>query len=186
MINYRQDEAAERQAQVQRVNDKMVRVYFDHSTKKRTGMDGEKVTVYLSKFIEVETQETDALEIAKAAVIEAITAYDASSAVNEFFYQDKPMWLGREMRRTVNERIELDEKVGLATTKLINNGIVIELPIAIAKQFMIELSVYARDCYDKTEEHKAAINAMDSVSDVLNYDFTVGYPEKLHIQEPEQ
>jgi len=41
------------------------------------------------------------------------------------------------------------------------------------------VEVYAADALNVTESHKAAINALTTIKDIEDYDFTTGYPEKL-------
>ena len=41
------------------------------------------------------------------------------------------------------------------------------------------LELYALDCYNVTQLHLAAIKKMYIVSQIEEYDYTVGYPEKL-------
>ena len=181
MINYRQDEAAERQAQVQRVNEKITRLYFDHSTEKRTGMDGAKVTIYKSKFIETETELTDAVEIAKEAVIRAITEYDTSDAVNEFTYGGVKMWLDKSARSALLTRFNAEDNAGKENTTLWYGTHSFNLSIEQGIQLIFALEVYASECYDRTAAHKAAVMALDDISDIINYDFKVGYPPKLNV-----
>ena len=45
---------------------------------------------------------------------------------------------------------------------------------------MNTLELYASACFDKTAEHKANVLALDDIEDILSYDYTVGYPSKLH------
>ena len=42
-----------------------------------------------------------------------------------------------------------------------------------------ETEDYAYDCQNVTDSHKAAINALESVDDVEDYNFRQDYPEKL-------
>ena len=178
-MKYRIDEAAEMQPQVQRVNQKKVRVYFDHHTEEREGTDGKITIVHIAKFVEVESQESDAVVLAKIAVQGEITEYDNSSAVNEFTFNGQKMWLPREMRSMLRDRLELDKSQSLTTTKLIYEGVVIELPIVTAEAMLTQLEVYARDCFDKTNEHAANVSQLDNVDNIVNYDYTLGYPPKL-------
>ena len=53
-------------------------------------------------------------------------------------------------------------------------------PIATWKQMLVALEVYAGDALNVTEAHKAAVNALNNVEDVDNYDYMTGYPDKLH------
>ena len=39
---------------------------------------------------------------------------------------------------------------------------------------------YASACYDNTQKHIAEIEKLEIKEDIENYDFTVGYPEKLN------
>ena len=40
------------------------------------------------------------------------------------------------------------------------------------------LEIYALACYDVTEEHKAAVNALTTIEEVDAYDYTIGYPQR--------
>jgi hypothetical protein len=44
---------------------------------------------------------------------------------------------------------------------------------------LVALEVYAGDALNVTEAHKAAVNALETIEEVDNFDITVGYPEKL-------
>lgn len=121
----------------------------------------------------------DTLEFAKQMMVAKIKEYDKSSAVNEFTLSGDSMWLDDAMRTKLKKRFETDEEDGLATTKLIYDGKPYELPIATAKVMLHQLESYARDCFDKTNEHIAAVEAKKKVDTVLAYDYTTGYPEKL-------
>lgn len=54
-----------------------------------------------------------------------------------------------------------------------------ELQVATAKIYLAQIQIYADQCYGVTEQHKAAINALENVEEVEAYDFTTGYPERL-------
>ena len=47
-------------------------------------------------------------------------------------------------------------------------------------ELLAALEIYAKKCYNKTQEHIATVNSLEDVKDVDSYDYTVGYPEKLH------
>jgi hypothetical protein len=122
----------------------------------------------------------DALEAAKNMVIARISAYDASSAVNGFYLNGNEMWIPRELRNELSERIAREEARGHATVPFDYNGQEITLPINDdVKTMLEELKYYADDCYTQTQRHKAAVAAKRSVNTVLSYDFTTGYPQKL-------
>lgn len=177
MRNYQIDEANEQQPQVLQVNSNKVRLYFDHSTEEREGMNGESITVYIAKFVELPISlGTDALTLAKAAVVAEIEEYDKSDAVNEFFLNGASMWLDDATRTKLEKRLETDKKDNKSETKIIYNNAPYTLPIDVAESMMQQLESYARDCFDKTNEHISAVMAKRSVNTVVGYDYTVGYP----------
>ena len=42
------------------------------------------------------------------------------------------------------------------------------------------LELYALNCYNVTAKHKVAIEGLTNIEDIINYDYTVGYPDKLN------
>ena len=43
------------------------------------------------------------------------------------------------------------------------------------------LEVYASEALNVTEAHRAAINALTSIEEIDEYDFTTGYPKKIEL-----
>lgn len=50
---------------------------------------------------------------------------------------------------------------------------------AAAIEMLRNLEIYALACYNKTAEHKANVSALSDLNEIMNYDYTDGYPEKL-------
>ena len=110
-----------------------------------------------------------------------IMEFDSSSSVNEFILNGEPMWASKEERRTIRERIALDESLGLDNTRIHIGGKQYELPISYAKELLLKIEVYSRDVHDRTAEHIAAVGALKSSSAIDEYDHTTGYPTKLSL-----
>lgn len=123
--------------------------------------------------------EGDELAAAKEMVRAKITAYDSSSAVNEFTYQGTPMWLDKDTRAGLMLRLNAEQAGGHENTTLWYGTQSFSLPVSSAIQMLTALELYASACFDMTEEHKAAVDAKRTVNTVLAYDYTQGYPEKL-------
>lgn len=123
--------------------------------------------------------ESGILAYAKKAVIARISQYDISDAVNNFTFDAIDMWLPRELRQTLRQRFNDEKEEGLPQTNLVYGELVFTLPIDLAISLIKDLERYARQCYDQTARHKAAVLALDNVADVLAYDFTQGYPTQL-------
>ena len=48
-----------------------------------------------------------------------------------------------------------------------------------AAEILAAVEVYASDCYDVTENHKAAVEALTDAASVEAYDYASGYPNQL-------
>lgn len=122
---------------------------------------------------------TPTIEDVKRNKVDEILAYDSSSEVNEFSIGGQPMWLDKATRAGLLLRFEAEGKVGRTETTLWNDGQSYTLPLETAQQILIALELYASACYDNTQSHIAAVNAMESKEAVESYDYTSGYPQKL-------
>ena len=125
------------------------------------------------------TNEEEALAAIKADLIAQITAYDTSDAVNSFTLQGKQMWLPKETRVGLVNSITIEKNAGKEVTGLWHDGVRYELPVDTALQMLAALELYALECYNVTAAHKAAVSALESVEDIVAYDYTQNYPEKL-------
>lgn len=126
-----------------------------------------------------EKTEGEKLAIAQRDKKRNISYYDKSSAVNQFYISDTPMWLDKETRTGLKLRFEAEIAMGKNGTTLWADGVQYPLSLETAIQMLYALEVYASMCYDQTQAHLAAIDAMTSVEEVEAYDHTSGYPEKL-------
>ena len=192
MKNVRQDEAFKLQPdfkQVGTVNGKpLVRVYFNKSAEEREDYsftadeerEAKTINVYHADFIQRVSFFDNSLDVIKEEAIEQITEYDQSEDVNSFTLQGKQMWLPKETRVGLVNSITIEKNAGKATTVLWFGGERYELPVDTALQMLSALELYALECYNVTAAHKAAVNALESVEDVVAYDYTQGYHEQLN------
>lgn len=119
------------------------------------------------------------LEEAKREKIREIEDYDRSEAVNSFTIGNQTMWLTVSERQQLATQINSNEAIGRETMTRWFNGYEFTYPIASWKQMLIALEVYAGDALNVTEAHKAAVNALNDIESVDNFDITAGYPDKL-------
>ena len=192
MKNVRQDEAFKLQPdfkQVGTVNGKpLVRVYFNKSAEEREDYsftadeerEAKTINVYHADFIQRVSFFDNSLDVIKEEAIEQITEYDQSEDVNSFTLQGKQMWLPKETRVGLVNSVTIEKNAGKETTVLWFGGEKYELSVDTALQMLSALELYALECYNVTAAHKAAVNALESVEDVVAYDYTQGYPEKLN------
>ena len=126
-------------------------------------------------------QDKEAIAIAVEDKLSQITLYDKSEAVNSFLLNGESHWLDFNLRDRVfqgNERLKL---MGRTDTTLWLDGMCIELPIEQAQMLIANIEAYAKDCYNVTEHHKAEVKALKTYDEVMAYDITAGYPEKIEL-----
>lgn len=168
--------------QMERINENQVNFYFDQS--ERPYGNG---TQYMAVMVTVETKSNKLADIKALALpaikeyrLKQIKEYDCSKAVNEFFLNEVSMWLDDATRTKLAKRLDIDKKSGLETTKVNYEGQTFILPVNTAEVMLFQLEQYARDSFDKTNEHEAAVAALNDADEAIAYDFTQGYPQKLH------
>ena len=119
------------------------------------------------------------LESAKANKIAELEAYDQSDAVNSFSVNGQEMWLDAQTRQQLRISLDANQQAGRETVTKWFDGVQYTYPIDVWYYMLGQVEVYAGDALNVTEAHKAAINALESVGDVEDYNFRHGYPEKL-------
>lgn len=119
------------------------------------------------------------LEVAKSEKIAEITAYDTSDAVNSFTLDGDTMWINRDDRVSTMNSTTILKNAGLETVTQWYGGKKYTLPCDTLIQMLSALEVYALQCYNVTEEHKAAVNALTTIEEVDAYDYKTDYPQRL-------
>lgn len=112
-------------------------------------------------------------------LIALIKHYDRSINVNSFYYKDKQEWLDKNTR--------------LGLQNLINSGAdnitiqlkdsIVDIKAAKLKEFLNQLEVYAGKCFSVTAKHLEDIKQLNTVDNLINYDFKSGYPLKITLDE---
>ena len=109
--------------------------------------------------------------------VAAIVAYDVTDAVNVFEINGMHAWLDKATRVGLVNSLTIEKAAGRTESTLYLNGTALLLAIDDALAMLSELELYAVACYRTTEEHKAAVNALSVIEDVIAYDITAGYPQ---------
>ena len=122
------------------------------------------------------------LEQAKANKIAEITAYDTSDKVNGFILNGMLVWLDKATRVGLMNSTTIAKAMGQATTTLWLGGIKLVVDCDMAIQLLSVLEMYALECFNVTAAHKKAVSELTDIGEVLSYDYTKGYPEKLSME----
>lgn len=122
------------------------------------------------------------LAIAKAQKITEIESYDKSPFVNGFVLNEQKVWLDFELRDRVYQGNERLQRIGRTDTTLWLDNQCYNLSIEQAQNIISHIEAYAKDCYNVTAAHKAAVEKLQTVEEVEAYDYTQGYPEQLEME----
>jgi hypothetical protein len=150
--------------------------------------EGDMYVCLTETYNHVPTQEekdklyADYLALCKKVKLAEVDRYDKSMDVNGFYLGDVHAWLDKATRVGLANSIAIEKAAGKAETTLYLNGVALTIGIEQAQQMLAALELYALDCYRKTEEHKATINALSVFEEVEQYDVTLGYPEQLRLE----
>ena len=112
--------------------------------------------------------------------INDIIKYDSSTEVNCFYLNNELVWLSKDMRVGLVNSTTIEKNAGIQETTLWFDGHSLVISVDKVLEMLAALEIYAKKCYNKTQEHIAEVNNLEDVKDVDDYDYTVGYPEKLH------
>lgn len=115
------------------------------------------------------------LDDAKKEKLAALKAYDASPDVNSFSLGGQSMWIAPDDRANYILTLQGAKRLGVESVAFLGQTI----PVDNALAMLDAVNLYAMQCVGVTEAHRAAINAKRAIRTVDEYDFTVGYPEKL-------
>ena len=122
------------------------------------------------------------LAAAKQSAAAEITAYDSSSSVNSFVLNGASVWLDKATRVGLMNSTTIAKSMGSETTTLWLGEVKLEVECDKAIQLLSALEMYALECFNVTAAHKKAVSVLESVEEVLVYDYTSGYPDKLNME----
>lgn len=118
--------------------------------------------------------ERHLLKILKAKIQD----YDTSDNVNSFVMGGKKLWLDK------NTRVGLMHLANCSTSalQLVLDGTVMSFSPDFVKEFLAKLEVYAGQCYLQTQLHLMQVSNLTTIEEMINYDYTTGYPEKITLE----
>ena len=128
------------------------------------------------------TSEAALTAAAQKMVLEQIDKYDTSPAVNGFMLNGLRVWLNKDTRVGLMNSTQIAKAMGKKTTTLWFGGMQIEVNCDKAIGLLSALEMYALECFNVTAAHKKAVAELNTVEDVLGYDYTKGYPEQLKME----
>ena len=145
---------------------------------------GRKVWVYDGVRLETGgmTSEAALTAAAQKMVLAEIEKHDTSPFVNGFMLNGLRVWLNKDTRVGLMNSTSIAKAMGKKTTTLWFGGMQIEVNCDKAIGLLSALEMYALECFNVTAAHKKAVAELNTVEEVLGYDYTKGYPEQLKME----
>lgn len=131
-------------------------------------------------YIASEPTEQEILNRTKREKINEINHYDSSDEVNIFYIQGLPVWLDKATRAGLKLRFEAELAMKEENTTLWYGNQSFTLQLNMAIQMLYAIEVYASKCYDNTQKHLANVEKLETLEEIIEYDYHIGYPEKLN------
>ena len=128
------------------------------------------------------TSEAALTAAAQKMVLAEIEKHDTSSAVNGFILNGQRVWLDKATRVGLMNSTSIAKAMGQPTTTLWLGDVKLVVECDKAIQLLSALEMYALECFNVTAAHKKAVSEMQTVEEVLGYDYTAGYPEMLEMR----
>ena len=128
------------------------------------------------------TSEAALTAAAQKMVLEQIDKYDTSPSVNGFMLNGLRVWLNKDTRVGLMNSTQIAKAMGKTTTTLWFGGMKIVVNCDKAIGLLSALEMYALECFNVTAAHKKAVAELNTVEEVLEYDYTQGYPEQLKME----
>ena len=128
----------------------------------------------------MEPTEAELLALAKSKKKGEITEFDNSANVNSFIIGGLPMWLSFEQRSRLLRLIDAAEAKGEETYTKNWGGIDYTFTTTQWRAMVNAVEDYAGGCQAVTEAHRIAVEALDTIKKVEDYDITIGYPNKIN------
>lgn len=107
-----------------------------------------------------------------------INQHDKSPEVNSFIYNNNSYWFDKDTRVGL---MNLANCSGESMEIVLGDNI-IEISTEKFKKFLQQLEVYAAKCFVNTQKHLNEHKKLNTIEELVDYDYTSGYPEKITLE----
>lgn len=107
-----------------------------------------------------------------------IELYSSSSSINSFIYKGKEYWLDKNNRTSLWNL----SNSNLGNIDFVVGDEIVTLPSLRLKAFLQKLEIYAYKCFVNTSKHLKAIKDLHTLEEIINYNYSTGYPEKITLE----
>lgn len=114
----------------------------------------------------------------KNILLKKIELYSKSSDIHSFIYKDKEYWLDKDNRTSLWNL----SNSSLGNIEFVVGDEIITMNSIKLKAFLLKLEVYAYKCFVNKVKHLKEAKKLEKIEDIINYDYTTNYPEKIVLE----
>lgn len=114
----------------------------------------------------------------KEILVQKIKLYHASNNIHSFNYKNKEYWLDKNDRTCLWNL----SNSSLGDIEFIVGNELLTMNALKLKAFLLKLEVYAYKCHVAEFKHIRNAETLNKLEDILNYDYTTGYPDKIVLE----
>lgn len=111
----------------------------------------------------------------KDYLIYKINLYDKSKEINNFYYNGNTYWFDKNTRLGLMNLLSC----GGDSIQVVLEDEIVTFDSDKFKKFLQNLELYASQCYITTAKHLNSVQKLEKLEDIINYDYTLGYPDKI-------
>lgn len=121
------------------------------------------------------------IEEVRTIKLQELDYHDKSDMVNSFIFKGNTTWLDRDTRTSLSITSQNMREEGYYYMTYWVNGSPHEITCEDMLNLLRRVELYAYECYRVTSVHRSNINACNTIEELENYDYRIGYPDKVII-----
>ena len=126
---------------------------------------------------------TNPLIKAKEDLEIAINLYDSSYYVNRFTINNTiSAWFSAQERSNFKASIEAAKLLNIVELQFCIGENFLTIPTQKAELFLAQIQLYADKCYLVTQQHLCNVKKLNTLDEVINYDYKSNYPTLLNFE----
>lgn len=131
--------------------------------------------------MQLNSTHTRTIEEAKNEMLHKIEQYDQSENVNGFTVNNTiKAWFTPQERSNYKSSIDAAKLLGIETLSFYIGDTMLNISPTMAEQMLAQIQLYADQCFIVTKQHKVAVESLQTIEEVDNYNYDYDYPNKLN------
>lgn len=131
--------------------------------------------------MELSPKHIRTVEEAKNEMLHKIEQYDKSDNVNSFLVNNSiKAWFTPQERSNYKSSIDAAKLLGMDILSFYIKNIMLNVSPIDAEQMLAQIQLYADQCFIITKQHKAAVESLQTIEEIDNYDYMSNYPDRLN------